>query len=66
MSYYFVHVISTVIVPDLLYSLNIINITWGRGKLDDLLGHVRWMSLYPYLSLREGCGSHSYRLYIAS
>ena len=59
------HVTCTVIVPDTLCSLNIINITWEYGRLDDwldLIGWISWIHVYP----TAWDGSAGYWLYIAS
>ena len=38
------HVPCTILVPDILCNLNIIDTTWGWGRLDGWLGLVGWMS----------------------
>jgi len=59
------HVPCTVLVPDTLYSLNKINITWRWRRLDGRLGHIGWMSWIHYASHYRGWGSAGYPLYIA-
>jgi len=58
------HVPCTVLVPDTLCSLNIINITWRWKRLDDwldLIGWMYWIHVYP----TAGDGSAGYQLYTA-
>jgi len=38
------HVPCTILIPDTLYTLNVLHITWGWGRLDGWLDLIRWMS----------------------
>jgi len=58
------HVPYTVLVPDILCNLNIIEIAWIWGRLDgwlDLIGWMYWIHIYP----TAGNDSDGYRLYIS-
>ena len=58
------HVSCTVLVLATLYTLNIIKITWGWGRLDGWLDLIGWMYWIHIVSPTAWDGSAGYRLYI--